>query len=350
MWPLVARYIFIIYFTLVEFTKASEPEARHLIGVPPDKHHLYEKNLDNKFHCLDGSGTIEFSSVNDDYCDCRDASDEPGSAACPHGRFFCQNVGYKPLSIPAGWVNDGRCDCCDGTDEMSGKIVCHNDCYVLGEQWRNEQEQLRAIAEQGSLVRNQYKEFAVHKRNNATQLLEQHKREMSEKEQAIKLLEDDLNFDFGMDSVFYPLKGECFKYNDLEYTYSLCPFDRAIQESQNGAHTELGKWADWIGPVENKYSAQKYDNGLQCWNGPARSAIVKIHCGIENRLTSVKEPSRCEYLFDFETPAACPDLRVAETSQEAGQQEEPTNPTNEPETTEPEDATYPGEQEKHDEL
>ena len=31
------------------------------------------------FTCLDGSVTVPFSYVNDDYCDCPDGSDEPGS-------------------------------------------------------------------------------------------------------------------------------------------------------------------------------------------------------------------------------------------------------------------------------
>jgi len=31
------------------------------------------------FTCLDGSLSVPFSSVNDDYCDCADGTDEPGT-------------------------------------------------------------------------------------------------------------------------------------------------------------------------------------------------------------------------------------------------------------------------------
>ncbi len=62
-----------------------------------------------QFTCFDGSNTIPFEWVNDDYCDCRDASDEPGTAACDNGVFTCTNKGYKPVGIRSNRVNDGIC-------------------------------------------------------------------------------------------------------------------------------------------------------------------------------------------------------------------------------------------------
>ena len=37
---------------------------------------LYDPDKD--FRCFDGSQTIPFAHINDDYCDCLDGSDEPG--------------------------------------------------------------------------------------------------------------------------------------------------------------------------------------------------------------------------------------------------------------------------------
>ncbi|KAL3312850.1 hypothetical protein Ciccas_008551 [Cichlidogyrus casuarinus] len=69
------------------------------------------------FQCLDKTKTIPFSDVNDDYCDCTDGSDEPGTSACNNFQFYCQNKGHVGKFIPSNWVNDGYCDCCDGSDE-----------------------------------------------------------------------------------------------------------------------------------------------------------------------------------------------------------------------------------------
>lgn len=68
---------------------------------------LYEHG--KNFSCFDGTLTIPYSYINDDYCDCLDASDEPGTSACPNGTFYCKNIGYLPLVLPSSRVNDGIC-------------------------------------------------------------------------------------------------------------------------------------------------------------------------------------------------------------------------------------------------
>jgi len=73
------------------------------------------------FRCLDRSSRtkVGLARVNDDFCDCPDGSDEPGTSACPNGRFYCRNIAFRGTFIPSSRVDDGLCDCCDGSDEVS---------------------------------------------------------------------------------------------------------------------------------------------------------------------------------------------------------------------------------------
>jgi protein kinase C substrate 80K-H len=123
------------------------------------------------FTCISNpSVKIPFSAVNDDYCDCPDGSDEPGTSACAHisrnspltvadrpgnsdldtalalPGFYCKNKGHRPSYVPFQRVNDGICDyeeCCDGSDEWArvGGIKCEDRCKEIGKQWRKQEEQ-----------------------------------------------------------------------------------------------------------------------------------------------------------------------------------------------------------------
>jgi protein kinase C substrate 80K-H len=112
---------------------------------------------------------VPINWVNDNYCDCSDGSDEPGTSACGNGRFVCDNKAKLPLgqdpavmykAIASSHVDDGTfekslrlqpesiccvradvplilsgiCDCCDGSDEITPGL-CENTCEVAAAQF-----------------------------------------------------------------------------------------------------------------------------------------------------------------------------------------------------------------------
>ena len=85
----------------------------------------------------------------------------------------------------------------------------------------------------------------------------------------------------------------------------MCAFDYCEQKPKHGGSgTRLGSWEKW----SVAHTQMSYERGVTCWNGPARSTKVDLRCGAENILVGASEPNRCEYLFLFETPAACQPL------------------------------------------
>lgn len=499
----VCMLLFLSVSLLILLGHVAGFKTLQIRGIPNAKSSLYSPDRD--FQCLDGSLLIPFTRVNDDYCDCADGSDEPGTPACINASFYCENTGFKPRYIASTWVNDGVCDCCDGTDEYSSGKECPNICNELdrkarleqkkteelmwegskirtklvakGKQLRNDYQarlvKLRALYEEAELVQKEkellktqaeeretvalekYKpvepeqpgieegyeeelleseaedyfklldsdssgivtvmelrtrvtfdkdrdgvvteEEALYFLNNQKEvnlqefvdsvwtnikpflMLEQgmfkpdehneeeeevqepveetteqdkeegdgtEREEATEEEQGkveestvqydeetqalideattarenfqaaeksvnelqleIRKLEEKLDRDYSVEQEFATLDGECYEYSDLEYVYTLCMFDKTTQRSKSGGNdVTLGRWYGWFGPEGQKYSKMKYDRGFTCWHGPARSTIVNLSCGKENKLVSVTEPNRCEYSMEFSTPALC---------------------------------------------
>ncbi|XP_044040437.1 glucosidase 2 subunit beta-like isoform X2 [Siniperca chuatsi] len=399
-------------------------ESRKIRGIFSSYKRFYRER--KSFLCIDGSKIIPFEQVNDDYCDCEDGSDEPGTSACPRGRFYCTNLGFRPHYIPSSRVNDGICDCCDASDEYNSHAHCQNTCWNLGQRerayvegqmrtldeglqlkqqlieegvllWREKQAQLRELQQvaedlqikleehrrrkheadqlkeqtlkaleagdsglrhQNSTVNSIFKLLDSNKDGSITvdevqakvALIHDEERVLSEDEAVIKdthgtpgsLVGEDphlmaadraaeweatklkkveeayetvnmeisdlrkkLTIDYGTDWEFLFLNSQCYKLKVYEYTYTLCPFNQVTQKSTAGTEVSLGKWGMWAETPKNQYSQMVYENGEPCWQGGSRSTTVTLTCGTETALRSVKEPSKCQYIMDFQTPVAC---------------------------------------------
>lgn len=102
------------------------------LGSLPETWEKYKESINidkNTFKCFNDNKIINLSQVNDNYLDCSDGSDEPGTAILVNGKFYCKNEGSTPTIINSWSVNDGICDCCDGSDELlNTHASCSNVC------------------------------------------------------------------------------------------------------------------------------------------------------------------------------------------------------------------------------
>ncbi|KAF7657123.1 hypothetical protein LDENG_00031640, partial [Lucifuga dentata] len=147
------------YFILAAIFLCGFVDSRKIRGISSSYKRFYRER--RSFLCLDGSKIIPFEQVNDDYCDCEDGSDEPGTSACPGGRFYCTNLGFRPHYLPSSRVNDGICDCCDASDEYNSHTHCQNSCRNLGQRERAAVEGQMRNLDEGLRLKQQLIEEGV---------------------------------------------------------------------------------------------------------------------------------------------------------------------------------------------
>lgn len=147
--------ISILFHGLTSLVLASSESLSSFLGVAPEDINLFKPTVENGveyFKCLKTAQKIPYKSLNDDYCDCEDGSDEPGTSACSlvnsNGVFYCKNEGFDENKLPSSMVNDGICDysyCCDGSDEYNGLIECPDRCSTIGKE-RNAIREAKILA------------------------------------------------------------------------------------------------------------------------------------------------------------------------------------------------------------
>eukprot|EP01116_Phalansterium_solitarium_P016363 TRINITY_DN3793_c0_g1_i1.p1 TRINITY_DN3793_c0_g1~~TRINITY_DN3793_c0_g1_i1.p1 ORF type:complete len:438 (-),score=105.44 TRINITY_DN3793_c0_g1_i1:211-1524(-) len=238
----------------------------------------------SEFMCFDRSKVVPSDHINDDYCDCNDGSDEPGTSACSRGRFFCGRERGSERYVSASQVDDGVCDCCSGADEPPA--ACRDRCDELEAAWRQQLAAEAKVHLDGVKLKRQYVKRAKRAVPELRQQLLSARRELELAERALsqhsggsgdraghrrreahskaqrsqqhvallqRLLrtpaaDDASNADdaagrrggteFGASNEFAPLFGRCFEWSGQDrqfkggsydvppgnYTFELCPF------------------------------------------------------------------------------------------------------------------------------
>uniref|UniRef100_A0A0D6QX17 Glucosidase 2 subunit beta n=1 Tax=Araucaria cunninghamii TaxID=56994 RepID=A0A0D6QX17_ARACU len=151
------RVLLLICLGFVTLAGSAAGNSINTLGIPPQDEKYF---LSERIKCKDGSKAFSQNRLNDDFCDCPDGTDEPGTSACPEGKFYCRNVGHTPVLLFSSRVNDGICDCCDGSDEYDGQVKCSNTCWEAGRATRDKLKKKLKTYKEGFGIRKQEVEHA----------------------------------------------------------------------------------------------------------------------------------------------------------------------------------------------
>ncbi|XP_074656324.1 uncharacterized protein LOC141909665 isoform X2 [Tubulanus polymorphus] len=269
------------------------------LGMNPELIAKYQPDGEGRFTCFNSGEKMNISRVNDDYCDCEDGSDEPGTSACANSRFYCttQIAGINGMVVSSR-VNDGICDCCDGSDEWNNitlpdniridedklKYVvmhapCQSTCYIHLKALEAE----RQIQQRGAVMKQEYLKYAIG--------------------------QPFMEHIHGPHGLFYKLSETCFNFETSQYKYIVCPFREVRQDKLSQSPKNIGRT-----PTLSRLDADEgggwmlvMDRGDAdgCPDGDHRKSLIRFKCGLTDRVSHVDEDERCVYKFTFQTPAAC---------------------------------------------
>ncbi|XP_072027532.1 uncharacterized protein [Amphiura filiformis] len=258
-----------------------------VLGVSSSDEALYKPDALGHFVCLDKSVSIQFSRVNDDFCDClSDGSDEPATDACPNGRFYCET---EEKYIPSSRVNDGICDCCDASDEWNEDI---SRAKVRGHPATRDFNTAPCIDTCGDLIKRQEQEAYIQKTGAKL------------KQQYIQAGINHQNGKYGEHGEFYRLSQTCFERKEGITQYTVCPF-KSVSQYQNRHTFQLGEKPVMTKEGEETVLRMERGDKRNCPSGTTRTSLIYFSCGLSDQVLEIREDDVCIYKVKFMTPAAC---------------------------------------------